>query len=80
MGKDLLTVVTALREWADRWVYGEGNEPIVFRDARTGKRPPPLRIRDANGATLDGRSLLPEPGPGADHNTRARFRSRAAGE
>jgi len=80
MGKDLLTVVTALREWADRWVYGKGNEPVVYRDARTGKRPPPLRIRDAKGAPIDGRDLVVEPGPGADRTTRARFRSRVATE
>ena len=35
-GKDLLTVMTALREWSDRWVFGEGNEPVVFRDRETG--------------------------------------------
>jgi DNA-binding HxlR family transcriptional regulator len=74
MGKDLLTVVTALREWSDRWIYGEGNEPLILRDARTGKRPPPLRLRDADGDVLDARLLATEPGPGADRATRARFR------
>ena len=77
MGKDLLTVVTALREWADRWIYGEGNEPLVLRDAATGRRPPPLRLRGEDGALLDPRRLVPEPGPGADRTTRARFRARA---
>jgi len=74
MGKDLLTVVTALREWADRWVYGEGNEPLVLRNPRTGERPPPLRLRDDDGALLNPRELVPEPGPGADRATRERFR------
>jgi DNA-binding HxlR family transcriptional regulator len=74
MGKDLLTVMTALREWSDRWIYGEGNEPLVLRDARTGQRPPRLRLRDRSGAPLDARHLVPEPGPGADRATRARFR------
>ena len=27
MGKDLATLLTALRQWGDRWIYGEGNEP-----------------------------------------------------
>jgi len=75
MGKDLLTVVTALREWSDRWVYGEGNEPIVLRHARTGERAAPLRIRDSSGALVNPRELVPEPGPGADGATRARFRA-----
>jgi len=73
MGKDLLTIITALREWSDRWIYGDGNEPIVLRDAETGKRPPPLRLRDADGALLNPRRLVPEPGPGADRATRERF-------
>ncbi|MGH0034037.1 MAG: winged helix-turn-helix transcriptional regulator [Myxococcota bacterium] len=79
MGKDLLTLITALREWSDRWIYGEGNEPLVVRDARTGERPPPLRIRDEDGCPIDARRLVPEPGPGADRETRARFRALAEG-
>ena len=77
MGKDLLTVITALREWADRWVYGEGNAPVVFRDASTGECPPALRIRDAEGHPGDARNLRPEPGPGASRATRKRFGSPA---
>ena len=75
--KDLLTVMTALREWADRWIYGEGHEPLVLRHARTGERPPPLRLRDERGGLLDPREFVPEPGPGADRGTRERFRERA---
>ena len=76
MGKDLLTVITALREWSDRWIYGEGNEPLILRDTRTGERPPLLRLRDADGELLNARHLAPEPGPGADRSIRARFRPR----
>jgi len=76
MGRDLLTVVTALREWSDRWIYSEGNEPLVLRDTRTGKRPPLLRLRDVDGALLNPRYLALEPGPGADRELLARFRSR----
>ena len=75
MGKDLVTAITALREWSDRWIYGEGNEPLVVRDKRTGEPAPPLRIRDEQGRVLDGRNLVLEPGPGADSTTRARFES-----
>jgi len=69
-GRDLLTVVTALREWSDRWIYGEGAEPLVVLDRRTGERVPPLRILDAEGHPLSGRDLRPAPGPGADEHTR----------
>lgn len=75
MGKDLLTVVTALREWSDRWIYGEGNEPVVLIDERTGRPAPPLRIRDERGRVLHARHLIPAAGPGADDETRARFES-----
>jgi DNA-binding HxlR family transcriptional regulator len=73
MGRDLLTVLVALREWSDQWIYGEGNEPIVVRDRHTGKRPPRVRLRDTKGALLDPSRLVPEPGPGADRATRERF-------
>jgi DNA-binding HxlR family transcriptional regulator len=76
MGRDLLTVLVALREWSDHWIYGEGNEPIVVRDRHTGKRPPRLRLRDSKGALLDPSRLVPEPGPGADRATRQRFTAR----
>lgn len=77
-GRDLLTVVTALREWSDRWVYGAGSEPIVVRDRRTGERVAPLRIRDADGKPLSGRDMLVEAGPGAEADTRRRFGSAGA--
>ena len=63
-GKDLVTVLTALREWGDRWVYGEGNEPLVVHDRRTGRPVPRLRIRDEDGKPLHGRDMVVAPGPG----------------
>ena len=37
MAKDLATVMTALREWGDRWIYGEGREPLLALDRRSGR-------------------------------------------
>lgn len=62
-GKDLVTLLTALREWGDRWVYGEGNEPLVVYDKRTGRRVPRLRIRDEDGRPLSGADMEVRPGP-----------------
>ena len=45
-GDALLPIMTSLREWADDWVFGEGNEPIVMCDRETGRRVPKLRVRD----------------------------------
>jgi DNA-binding HxlR family transcriptional regulator len=72
-GEALLPVLTALREWSDEWIYGRGHEPLVFRDRRTRRRIPRLRVRDADGRPLGRRDLRAEPGPGASPETRARF-------
>ena len=57
MGKDLATLMTALRQWGDRWIYGEGNEPLVVLDRRTGRPIPRLRIVGEDGTPLGGRDL-----------------------
>ncbi len=74
-GKDLLTVITALREWGDRWIFGEGNEPVVIRDRRTGGLVPPLRITDGEGLAIEARHLRAEPGPGATREILERTRT-----
>lgn len=76
MGKDLITAVTALRQWGDRWVFGEGNEPLLVLDRRTGRPVPRVRILDERGAPIRGRDLEIVPGPGATAPTRARYRRR----
>jgi DNA-binding HxlR family transcriptional regulator len=68
-GDALLTVLTALREWSDEWVFGRGKEPVVVRDRRSGRRISKLRITDADGAPLGRRDLRTEPGPGASSDT-----------
>ena len=68
-GEALLTVLTALREWSDKWVFGRGNEPVVVRDRRTGRRIGKLKVADADGVPLKRRELRFEPGPGASRET-----------
>lgn len=68
-GEALLTVLTALREWSDEWVFGRGNEPLIVRDRRSGRRIAKLRMTDAHGAPLTRRDLRMEPGPGASRET-----------
>ena len=74
MGKDLATVMTALRQWGDRWVFGEGREPILVIDKRTGRPISRLRILGEDGAPIAGRDLEVVPGPGAARRTVARYR------
>src|SRR5260370_36546267 len=72
-GKDLATLMTALRQWGDRWIYGEGREPLVALDRRSGRRIPRLRIVDNEGRSIAGRYIALAPGPGASKRTRARL-------
>jgi DNA-binding HxlR family transcriptional regulator len=71
-GKDLATVLTALRQWGDRWIYGEGNEPLLVLDRRTGQPIPRLRILGEDGKPLRSADMEMRPGPGATAETRAR--------
>ena len=75
-GEDLLPVLTTLREWGDRWVFGPGNEPLIVRERKTGRRIPRTAPRAADGKRLSRRDLRTEAGPGADARTRATFRPR----
>jgi len=75
-GEALLTVLTALREWSDEWVFGRGNEPLIFRDRTTGRRIPRLRVTDRDGNALAPRDLRAAPGPGASADTKRRLSRR----
>lgn len=68
-GEALLTVLTALREWSDEWVFGRGNEPMIVRDRKTGRLLPKLRVTDSDGKPLSRRDLRSVPGPGASKET-----------
>ena len=74
MGKDLTAVMTALRQWGDRWIVGEGHEPLLVCERRTGRSIPRLRIRGENGELLRASDMELRPGPGANKATLARFR------
>lgn len=74
-GFDLITVFTALRDWSNRWIFGEGNEPLRLLDDRTGKPVPPLLLRDRRGKPIPFEHLRLVPGPGADPETKKRLRN-----
>ncbi|MEM8607129.1 MAG: helix-turn-helix domain-containing protein [Myxococcota bacterium] len=56
-GRDLWVVLTALRLWSDKWVFGEGNEPVVARDAETGRRVKRLLAVDEDDQPITPRNL-----------------------
>ncbi|HEV7731495.1 MAG TPA: helix-turn-helix domain-containing protein [Candidatus Binatia bacterium] len=75
-GEALITILTAMREWADEWVFGRGNEPILIQDRGTGRRVPKLRVTDADGRPISRRDLRAVAGPGASPETRRRLQPR----
>lgn len=71
-GRDLWKVLTALREWGDRWdASGYGKPTIKAVDSETGRE---LRLAlvdpETRRAVPPGRIAL-RPGPGADSKVRA---------
>lgn len=64
-GRDLWPVLTTLREWGDRWVFGEGNEPIVLEHRSCGSVTHLRHTCDRCGEEVDARSVMAHPGPGA---------------
>jgi DNA-binding HxlR family transcriptional regulator len=77
MGKDLATVMTAVRQWGDRWIFGPDHEPMLVVDRRTGRPVPRVRILDENGQPLAARDLEIRAGPGASTRTRRRIAAAA---
>ena len=72
-GKDLLPILIALRQWSDRWIYGEGAEPLILLDRKHRKPIRPLQIQSQRGKALHAGDLVSVPGPGASAETRKRF-------
>lgn len=64
-GRALWPVLTALRQWGDEWLLGEGNEPIVLRHVTCGQLTQAVATCHECGEALDARTVRAEPGPGA---------------
>ena len=79
MGKDLATVMTAVRQWGDRWIFGPGKEPMLVVDRRTGRPVPQVRVLGEDGAPVSSRDLEIRAGPGASGRTRRRIDAAGGG-
>jgi DNA-binding HxlR family transcriptional regulator len=77
-GRDLWTVLTALRLWGDKWIYGPGREPLIVRDREGGATLVQLLPADADGNLLDRRRLVALAGPGTSADVAARYRKSSA--
>lgn len=72
-GKELLPLLIALTQWGDKWVYGEGNEPIVFLDRENQRPISKMRVHADDGRELRPREIMPTAGPGANYDARKRL-------
>jgi len=63
-GRDLWGVLTALRLWGDKWVYGPGKEPLLVTDRDGGRIVRQLLPADADGRPIERRTLVARAGPG----------------
>lgn len=54
-GRDLFTVITALRQWSDRW-NGDG-DPLELVDRHSGRPIRPITVQDADGRDLGLREV-----------------------
>jgi DNA-binding HxlR family transcriptional regulator len=52
MGEDLLTLVVAMRQWGDRWLFTPDTVPADLIDRRDGALVSPLEVRSATGRPL----------------------------
>lgn len=72
-GKELMPLLIALTQWGDKWVYGEGKEPIIFLDKENRQPISPIRVHAADGRELRPREMLPTAGPGANKEAQKRL-------
>ncbi|MDJ0880816.1 MAG: helix-turn-helix domain-containing protein [Gammaproteobacteria bacterium] len=73
-GKELMPLLIALTQWGDKWIYGEGQEPIIFRDRDSGQPISPIRVHAADGRELRPREMIPTAGPGANRQAQERLK------
>lgn len=63
-GRELWVLLTAMRLWSDKWVFGEEQVPLRFRERGSRRWVAGLVAVDAEGAPVDASDLEGVPGPG----------------
>jgi DNA-binding HxlR family transcriptional regulator len=72
-GKDMMPLLVALTQWGDKWVFGDNNEPVIFRDRERGQPISPVQVYSARGEVLRPRDIMISAGPGATPEARERI-------
>jgi DNA-binding HxlR family transcriptional regulator len=76
-GRDLWHVLTAMRQWGDRWEAPDG-PPLRIKHTKCGHLVKVLPVCSHCGEMLDARVVTPVPGPGAGAGDYERTRLAAA--
>jgi len=63
-GRSLWPVMTAIRQWDDEWILGEGNEPALLEHRDHGHLTAAQMTCDVCGEALDARAVRAVPSPG----------------
>jgi DNA-binding HxlR family transcriptional regulator len=63
-GRDLWPVIVTLRQWGDRWLAGDGQEPAVMIHEPCGQATTAVLHCEACGEPIGPRQVRIEPGPG----------------
>lgn len=64
-GKEMMPILIALTQWGDKWVFGSGNEPVIFLDREEGQPISRVQVYSAKGEVLRPRDIMVKAGPGA---------------
>jgi DNA-binding HxlR family transcriptional regulator len=64
MGRDLYPVMVTLRQWGDRWLTGEGHEPVLLEHVTCGHTVGAHLVCDHCAEALVPRETRAVPGPG----------------
>jgi DNA-binding HxlR family transcriptional regulator len=83
-GRDLWLVVTAMRQWGDRWAAPDG-PPVAITHNGCGQVVTAVPVCSHCGEALDARTVSAVPGPGAapdtfDHTSLVRARGDVHGD
>lgn len=69
-GFALFPVVIAIGQWGDKWIFGEGQEPLIVVDRKHRKPIKTMSVEAADGRALTLRDVTFSAGAGANENTR----------
>ena len=72
-GKEMMPLLVSLTQWGDKWVFGEGNEPVIFLDCEHSEPISRIQVYSARGEVLRPRDIRVEAGPGATPEARERI-------